>query len=62
MEKMNVAKRKIKQIMHILNPLAGKVKVRITDKQDTVTKFYHRDDVTVLSTKNGKDKGENPKK
>ena len=46
-----------------INPLAGMVKVRITDKQDNVTvKAYHRDLVTVLSRPKADDAEENAEK
>jgi len=34
-----------------INPLAGTIKVRLTDSPDTPPKQYHRDDVTVISKK-----------
>ncbi len=35
-----------------INPLLGTVKVRLNNAQDAVPKTYHRDNVTVLQTKN----------
>ena len=46
-----------------INPLAGMVKVRITDKQDNVTlKAYHRDLVTVISRPKAEEAEENAEK